>query len=141
MATATPDQTRGSSTSGDRDLVDRRITAFCSSRFPELFHAFAYANDIWKQDPFDVKSIHVNAREKFQQIVSRVLESSGLAKGRILLLLGESGCGKTHLMRAFRNQVHSQSRGYCGYLQMTAFTGDYGRYVLGNLVESLDKTL
>ena len=43
-------------------------------------------------------------------------------------------------MRAFRNQVHSQSKGYCGYLQMTAFTGDYGRYVLNNLVESLDKT-
>jgi hypothetical protein len=140
MATATPDQTRGPGTSGSSDLADRRASAFCSPRYPELFHAFAYATDVWKQDPFDVKSIHVNAREKFQQIVSRVLESSGLSKGRILLLLGESGCGKTHLMRAFRNQVHSQSRGYCGYLQMTAFTGDYGRYVLGNLVESLDKT-
>jgi chloramphenicol 3-O-phosphotransferase len=139
MATATPDQTRGSGTSGDCDLIDRRITAFCSPRFPELFHAFAYATDVWKQDPFDVKSIHVNARVKFQQVVSRVLESSGLAAGRVLLLLGESGCGKTHLMRAFRNQVHSQGKGYCAYLQMTAFTGHYGRYVLANLVESLDK--
>ena len=55
------------------------------------------------------------------------------------MLLGESGCGKTHLMRAFRNQTHSQSAGYCGYLQMTAFTGQYGRYVLNNLIDSLDK--
>ena len=100
---------------------------------------FAYANDIWKHDPFDVESIHRNAREKFQRIVGRVLEPSGLASGRILLLLGESGCGKTHLMRAFRNQVHSRSSGYCGYLQMTAFTGQYGRYVLNNLIDSLDK--
>ena len=42
-------------------------------------------------------------------------------------------------MRAFRNQVHSRSSGYCGYLQMTAFTGQYGRYVLNNLIDSLDK--
>jgi hypothetical protein len=140
MATAARDQTRGPGSSGESDLADPRVAAFCSPRYRELFHAFAYATDVWKQDPFDVKSIHVNAREKFQQIVSRVFESSGLARGRALLLLGESGCGKTHLMRAFRNQVHSQSKGYCGYLQMTAFTGDYGRYVLNNLVESLDKT-
>ena len=83
------------------NLCDGRITAFCSSHYPDLFHAFAYANDIWKDDPFDVESIHRNARQKFQRIVSRVLEPSGLPTGRILLLLGESGCGKTHLMRAF----------------------------------------
>jgi len=137
MATATPSQTRGSGTPDD--LGNRHVVAFCSPRFPELFHAFAYANDIWKHDPFDVESIHRDAREKFQRIVGRVLEPSGLAAGRILLLLGESGCGKTHLMRAFRNQVHSRSSGYCGYLQMTAFTGQYGRYVLNNLIDSLDK--
>jgi energy-coupling factor transporter ATP-binding protein EcfA2 len=118
---------------------DPRVAAFCSPRHPELFHAFAYSTDIWKRDPFDVESIHQNARDKFQRIVGRVLEPSGLATGRILLLLGESGCGKTHLMRAFRNQVHSRSLGYCGYLQMTAFTDQYGRYVLNNLIDSLDK--
>src|SRR5262249_42774727 len=88
---------------------------------------------------FDVDSIHQSARERFQRIVGRVLEPSGLATGRILLLLGEAGCGKTHLMRAFRNQVHSRRSGYCGYLQMTAFTGQYGRYVLNYLIDSLDK--
>ena len=118
---------------------DARVAAFCSTRHPELFHAFAYSTDICKRDPFDVESIHLNARERFQRIVSRVLEPSGLATGRMLLLLGESGCGKTHLMRAFRNQVHSRGLGYCGYLQMTAFTDQYGRYVLNNLIDSLDK--
>jgi hypothetical protein len=137
MATATPSRAQGSGTLNDQG--DTRIAAFCSLRYPELFHAFAYANDIWKHDAFDVESIHRNARERFERIVGRVLDPSGLSAGRILLLLGESGCGKTHLMRALRNQVHSRSSGYCGYLQMTAFTGEYGRYVLNNLVDSLDK--
>ncbi len=139
MATATPTQTRGSGTPDDANSGDRRVAAFCSARHPELFHAFAYATDIWKHDPFDVESIHRGAREKFERIVSRVREPSRLARGRILLLLGESGSGKTHIMRAFRNQVHSRNSGYCGYLQMTAFTEQYARYVLNNLLDSFDK--
>ena len=71
--------------------------------------------------------------------MNRVHGAHRALRGRILLLLGESGSGKTHLMRAFRNRVHSGARGYCGYMQMTAFTGEYGRYVLNNLIESLDK--
>jgi energy-coupling factor transporter ATP-binding protein EcfA2 len=137
MATITPSHSR--SPDIQDDSVDARTVAFCSPCYPELFHAIAYANDIWKHDPFDVPSIHRLAREKFLRIMGRVLEPSGMASGRILLLLGESGCGKTHLMRTFRNQVHSQGSGYCGYLQMTAFTGQYGRYVLNNLIDSLDK--
>jgi chloramphenicol 3-O-phosphotransferase len=138
VTTVMSSQTRGFSTTDDPG--DPHVAAFCSPRYRELFHAFAYANDIWKQDPFDVESIHRNAREKFQRIIDRVLEPSGLATGRILLLRGESGCGKTHLMRAFRNHVHARSSGYCGYLQMSAYTDQYGRYVLNNLVDSLDKS-
>lgn len=118
---------------------DARIDAFCSHALLDLFHAFAYSTDVWKADPFDVELIHAGARKWFDRTVSRVLEPSGLGSGRILLLLGESGSGKTHLMRAFRNRVHSHHRGYCGYMQMTAFTGQYIRYVLNNLIESLDK--
>jgi hypothetical protein len=137
MTTATSSHVRGFD--APDDLADPHVAAFCSPRYRELFHDCAYANDIWKPDPFDVTSIHRGAREKFQRIVGRVLEPSGLASGRILLLRGESGCGKTHLMRAFRNQVHSQRSGYCGYLQMSAYTDQYGRYVLNNLIDSLDK--
>ena len=82
----------------------------------------------------------MNTRGKrLERIVNQVCEPSGLPIGRILLLLGDSGSGKTHLMRAFRNQVHSRHQGYCGYLQMTAFTDEYSRYVLNNLIESLDR--
>src|SRR5207253_2703170 len=57
----------------------------------------------------------------------------------ILLLLGESGCGKTHLMRAFRNWAHRRDLAYCGYLQMTTATDRYGRYILSNLIDSLER--
>src|SRR5262245_1715843 len=139
MATATMSDARNFETSGGPRQTDPRIAAFCSTRLDGLFHAFDYANQVWRHDPFDVESIHRGAREAFQRIVGRVLEPTGLAGGRILLLLGESGCGKTHLMRAFRTEIHSRGMGYLGYMQMTAYTDEYGRYVLHNLIESLDQ--
>lgn len=99
MAVATMTAKSGTEARGGPDEGDPRIAAFCSTRMDGLFHAFAYANDIWRLDPFDVGTIHTDARETFQRIVGRVRETSGLPTGRILLLLGESGCGKTHLMR------------------------------------------
>src|SRR5271166_1994393 len=135
-SSASPD---GSTVLNSSHRDDPRVTAFCSSLHPGLFHAVAYGTDIWRQDPFDVESIHGSVRKAFAHLVNRVCEPATLPTGRIMLLLGDSGSGKTHLMRAFRNQVHSSRRGYCGYMQMTAFTSQYGRYVLNNLIESLDK--
>jgi DNA helicase HerA-like ATPase len=118
---------------------DARVAAFCSPDCPELFHAVAYRNDIWKPDPFDVETIHEEARAAFQRLVHRACAPSGTLPGRILLLKGEAGSGKTHLMRAFRNWSHSRGLAYCGYLQMTSDTNHYGRYVLNNLIDSLDQ--
>jgi len=118
---------------------DPRTAAFCSRALPDLFHAVAYASDVWRPDPFDVETIHGGVRAWFDRALERAGEPSGFSSGRMLLLLGESGGGKTHLMRAFRNRAHGLERGYVAYMQMTAFTGDYGRYALNNLVESLDR--
>ena len=49
-----------------RDQDDPRVAAFCSSLTRGLFHAVAYGTDIWRQDPFDVESIHGNVRETFR---------------------------------------------------------------------------
>ncbi len=122
-----------------RPTGDPRVAAFCSHEHPEIFHAVAYRNDIWKDDPFDVESIHEEARSTFQRLVNRANAPSPSSSGRILLLQGEAGSGKTHLMRAFRNWTHSGGRGYCGYMQMTSSTSHYGRYVLNNLIDSLDQ--
>lgn len=118
---------------------DPRVAAFCSAEHPEVFHAVASRNDVWKDDPFDVESIHEEARATFQRLVHRASSAAGASSGRILLLQGEAGSGKTHLMRAFRNWAHAGGRGYCGYLQMTSSTSHYGRYVLNNLIDSLDQ--
>jgi hypothetical protein len=118
--------------------IDPRTTVFCSTELPHLFHAVANRSDVWKPDPFDVESIHEEARAAFVRLVHRASDPEGASSGRILLLLGEAGSGKTHLMRAYRNWAHGGQRGYCGYMQMTTSTPHYGRYVLNNLIDSLD---
>lgn len=113
--------------------------AFCSPDGPEVFHPVAHRQEIWKEDPLDVESIHGEARETFERLLDRAHATDGRGSGRILLLLGESGSGKTHLMRAFRSTAHRQHLGYVGYMQMTSSTRSYDRYLLGNLIESLDQ--
>jgi Helicase HerA, central domain len=119
---------------------DPRVRAFCSPDGAEVFHAVAHWNDIWRPDPYDVETIHEEAREVFRGLVARASMTPRPTSGRILLLMGESGSGKTHLMRAFRNWAHGDRRGYCGYMQMTSAADDYGRYVLNNLIDSLSQT-
>jgi energy-coupling factor transporter ATP-binding protein EcfA2 len=116
---------------------DLRLAAFLSER-TEVFHSIQHRHEIWRTDPFDVERIHQEARAVFERLLTRATTPPGLESGRILLLLGESGCGKTHLVRAFRARVHEQSVGFVGYLQMTTSTSNYGRYILGNLIDSLD---
>ncbi|AMV35883.1 AAA family ATPase [Planctomyces sp. SH-PL62] len=116
-----------------------RVAAFCSSAAADPFHAVATASDVWRPDPYDVESIHGRVRAWFDRAVERARDVSGPSSGRLLLLLGESGSGKTHLMRAFRSKVHGAGRGYCAYMQMTSYTGDYPRYALNNVIESLDR--
>ncbi len=117
--------------------VDARLSAFCSPDWPDPFHGVSYASQVWQADPSDVEAIHQEARARLRTMVARAAQ--GGATGRILLMLGEAGTGKTHLLRAFRNELHAGNRGYVGYMQMTAFRDDPSRYVLANLIESLDR--
>jgi hypothetical protein len=104
-----------------------------------VLHSVVYQQQIWMPDPFDVETIHEEARETFQRLLNRAAMQPPPPSGRVLLLLGVSGSGKTHLMRAFRNYVHADDRGYCGYLQMTSQVSNYARYLLSNLIDSLDQ--
>lgn len=118
---------------------DPRVLAFCAEDGPEVFHAVASASQVHEPDPFDVERIHADARDVFARTLERVLEPGRTGPGRMLLLLGESGSGKTHLMRAFRNDVHGRRLGAVGYLQMTVGSEDYARYLLGRLIDSLQQ--
>lgn len=115
-----------------------RLAAFRDPGNLAVFHSVAHRHEIWREDPFDVESIHAEARAVFRRLVDRATTPPGLPSGRLLLLRGEAGSGKTHLMRAFRSAVHEEGLGYVGYMQMTSSVPDYGRYVLANLVDSLD---
>lgn len=121
--------------------TDLRIATFCSAETPEIFRPVAYPTEVWTPDPFDVETIHEQARDAFGRALSRATspDGNGGKTGRILLLKGESGSGKTHLMRAFRTQAHQQGLGYFGYMQMTSSSGNYSRYMLHKLIDSLDK--
>src|SRR6185436_8481253 len=86
--------------------VDPRALAFCRPDGPEVFSSVAHGSQIHERDPFDVESIHAEAREVFHRLVVRATtpEQHQHHHGRSLLVLGDSGSGKTHLLRAFRHQ-------------------------------------
>jgi energy-coupling factor transporter ATP-binding protein EcfA2 len=112
---------------------------FCSPEGPEVFSGIVHGNQVWIPDPFDVQHIHAEARVTFQRLLDRASSTESLpVTGKTLLLLGDGGSGKTHLMRAFRAMTHAQGYGYCGYLQMTSRSDNYARYVLANVVDSLE---
>jgi hypothetical protein len=115
---------------------DPRELAYCSLSSMEVFHAVAHSGEIFDQDPFDVESIHADARERFLRLVDR---ASDAKFGKMLLIKGDAGSGKTHLMRAFRNSVHGENLGFVGYLQLSTASSNYGRYLLSNLIDSWDR--
>ncbi|WP_437765329.1 helicase HerA-like domain-containing protein [Sorangium sp. So ce281] len=119
---------------------DALLDVFLSTAKKDVFHSVEHRGQIWREDPFDVDSVHEEARTAFQRLLTQVTTPPGLDAGRILLLLGESGSGKTHLVRAFRNHVHLNGLGFVGYMQMTTSVTSYSRYLVSNLVDSLDQT-
>src|SRR5262245_25962512 len=119
--------------------TDVRITAYCAPDGPEVFSGIVHGNQIWTPDPFDVDAVHPEARDAFHRLLARASGPELPPHGKSLLLLGEAGSGKTHLMRAFRTAAHENCSGYCGYLQMLSRSDNYARYVLSYLIDSLEQ--
>jgi hypothetical protein len=115
---------------------DPREAAYCSAASPEVFHAVAHGSEVFAPDLFDVEQIHGEARTAFSRLLDR---TSDAQFGRMLLIKGVAGSGKTHLMRAFRNQVHGEQLGFVAYMQMSTRVANYGRYMLANLIDSWDR--
>lgn len=107
-------------------------------------HSITWEDDIWRADPVDVPAVHAKARRKFADLLAAVTGAKGgqtpsAGPARILLFHGQSGAGKTHLVRALRTQGHREGRAYFGYAQMTPDVGNYADYYLRRLVHSLEK--
>ncbi|MEL6622565.1 MAG: hypothetical protein AAFQ11_06785, partial [Pseudomonadota bacterium] len=83
-------------------------------------HSITWEDDIWRADPVDVEQVHADARTKFFDLLLSVVEKDTQAvPARILLFHGQSGAGKTHLIRALRTTSHKREVAYFGYAQMT----------------------
>lgn len=105
----------------------------------DVFHTVEDRQQVCQADPFDAMSVHAEAREVFENLLAQATGTPGPTSGRVLLLLGDSGTGKTHLIRAFRKLVHGGNAGFLGYMQMISASTNYPRYVLSNLIDSLDQ--
>lgn len=119
--------------------TDPRIVAFCNPAGPPVFRAIAQAHQVWERDPFDAEMVHAEARDAFERLVDRVTAPNAERRGRMLVVRGPSGAGKTHLMRAFRSYLHARRRGFAAYMQMTTRADDYARYVLVNVIDALER--
>jgi energy-coupling factor transporter ATP-binding protein EcfA2 len=83
----------------------------------------------------------VKARRKFADLLSLVTSgrNGAATQSRILLFHGQSGAGKTHLLRALRTTAHREGKAYFGYAQMTPDVANYADYYLRRLIHSLEK--
>ncbi len=103
-------------------------------------HSITWEDDIWRADPVDVEVVHKKARTKFYDLLDDVTSpKSARSQARILLFHGQSGAGKTHLIRALRTGAHRRGCAYFGYAQMTPDVSNYGDYFLRRLIASLER--
>jgi len=112
-----------------------------SDALSEAFeHSITWEDDIWRADPVDVEQVHIKARSKFRDLIESItLGNGGATQARILLFHGQSGAGKTHLIRALRTSCHRDGSAYFGYAQMTPDVSNYADYYLRRLIHSLEK--
>ncbi|NQX78987.1 MAG: DUF853 family protein [Hyphomicrobiaceae bacterium] len=102
-------------------------------------NSITWEEDIWQADPLDVLSVHKNARAKFWKLLKEVAAGNAASQPRILLFHGQSGSGKTHLIRALRTDAHRKCMAYFCYAQMTPDISIYADYFLRRLINSLEK--
>jgi ABC-type cobalamin/Fe3+-siderophores transport system ATPase subunit len=118
--------------------TDLRLQSFLGQH--NVFTAVQQPVSMFEADPFDVEEIHQDARIAFEQLVDRAVSPAQHAgRNRMLLLLGDSGSGKTHLLRSFRCHVQDNGRGLVAYAQMHTAAEDYARYLLHHVIDSLSR--
>ena len=109
-------------------------------------HSITWEDDIWRADPVDVEEVHKKARVKFFELLTAITDTSARGRrssvdtqARILLFHGQSGAGKTHLIRALRTGAHRTGKAYLGYAQMSPDIANYADYYLRRLIASLER--
>lgn len=108
--------------------------------FEAFEHSITWEDDLWRADPVDVELVHAKARIKFAELLDAVTgPRNATVQARMLLFHGQSGAGKTHLIRALRTSAHRAGKAYFGYAQMTPDVANYADYYLRRLINALEK--
>jgi len=118
-----------------------RWKAFRSAAGGQVFSFIAGQEDVWTNDPYDEESIHADARQVFSDLLELAAdrERNTRGRGRVLLLQGDAGSGKTHLLGTFRREVERLDAGYFAYAQMTTGVPNLRQYLLRNVVDCLQR--
>ncbi|MGH1419442.1 MAG: helicase HerA-like domain-containing protein [Hyphomicrobiaceae bacterium] len=121
--------------------LPNELSGELSEDLSEAFeHSITWEDDVWRADPVDVEEVHAQARAKFRDTLATINAGrGGETQARILLFHGQSGAGKTHLIRALRTGAHRKRDAYFGYAQMTPDVASYADYYLRRLIHSLEK--
>ncbi|MGE0856194.1 MAG: helicase HerA-like domain-containing protein, partial [Hyphomicrobiaceae bacterium] len=125
-------------------MAEQALKAVAPDTLSKAFeHSITWEDDIWRADPVDVEEVHQKARRKFYDLLAEITAGRGArgasAQARILLFHGQSGAGKTHLIRALRTGAHRKGKAYLGYAQMSPDIANYADYYLRRLIASLER--
>jgi Helicase HerA, central domain len=111
-------------------MIEDQRTALAALRF----NWAPVADDVWRPAPFHLEGLHRNASQAILQGLDdsrRSADSSPIG----LVLQGQRGAGKTHLLGWVRERVHAQN----GYFFLVSLLDAKGFW--GSVVQSLDEGL
>lgn len=118
--------------------IDPRLDLFSDPTLPDPFQDSVSPASFWLPDPCDIPTLHQEAQETFEYLIAKIA-SRTQSSGRLWLLMGDAGTGKTHLLRRFRHHLHSQRSGYFSYIPLITMPDDYAKHLLHRFLDALDK--
>lgn len=104
------------------------------------FNSAETPDDVWHASPFHVDGLHTRAEHRLKAGIADARDSSGPSIGG-LVLQGEKGVGKTHLLGSVRRMVQEQG-GYFFLVEVTsgkAFWDDVADALRGELRRANDE--
>src|SRR5262245_41827667 len=111
-----------------------RLAALHAAERAGVFSSVVLGARFWTEDPLDVPTLHAEARRQFRDLLE-ALRADPIAS-RLMVILGEVGSGKTHLLRALRATAARDYDAVCAYAQFNSPGDRFERHFLGRLVSS-----